>query len=219
MIVFLGGGILTAALAAGQSPEEPMITVRMAVTNPCDRAVSNTFYWFSLPDGVTKADVLDLGGLSILTNDWASRSNIFVGRTIDLAPRERQVFSLAIRDVWFIPDDRAMEVRRKYKETLLSLDALEREHGVPQPDEPMRSIRQCSLAEVAEFTESVPSEVHTNYDRHVGWHRDISGLEQSTKLLQNMLDLYRTHPELLAKKAKPPAVYPTISIEYEVEEH
>jgi hypothetical protein len=167
MIALLVGAMVGSTLTAGQPPDEPCITVRMCVTNPCDKAVSNAFYYFRLPDEVTKADVIDFGGLSMVTNEWAFGTNINVGRTVDLAPHERQVFGVRIRDVWFIPDERAMEIRRHYKETLLALDKLERAHGVREPDEHLRQLRQCQLADVAEYTDTVPNEVHTNYERHV----------------------------------------------------
>ncbi len=78
------------------------VVLRVSVVNQLDREHRKEVR-SNLPMGVAPEDVLELDGMELRYDVAGDR--YYVYRAVDLAPKERVDFRVAMRDVWIVPDD------------------------------------------------------------------------------------------------------------------
>jgi len=108
-------------LCLGMSAQASVI-LRIVATNPSEFEPQQVNVRSYLPKGITRADILDTGGMDIRYDD--QREQYFVTAQVELAPRETAAFNVELEDIWLVPPElltalaaRAEELTEKLSET------------------------------------------------------------------------------------------------------
>jgi len=108
MLGMLGLGAVGPAWAAAFE-REPM-TLRVVAVNPSEEKTRTVPVRFDLPLEIRPSDILENGDLEVEFD--TERSQYYVHKDeVTLAPKQTRVFSVVVRDVWFVPEQQLEGLR------------------------------------------------------------------------------------------------------------
>lgn len=97
--------------------ERDPVTMSVVVVNPSADKIQTIPVRIDLPSEITPTDVLESGDLKLEYDD--ERALYFVHREdVQLKPKETQIFSVKMRDLWFVPEAKIADLR-EYTQVLL----------------------------------------------------------------------------------------------------
>jgi hypothetical protein len=105
--------LLTVLLAVGAGAEAQVV-LRLAASNPSKIASTEVELKKLLPERIERADVLDADGMDIVYDADAKRYS--VRKTVELAPEERVVFTVELRDIWVFNEDELGAIKERAAE-------------------------------------------------------------------------------------------------------
>lgn len=113
LLIMSAAGSLSWAAEVERDP----VTMSVVVVNPSVDKVQTIPVRIDLPAEITPTDVLETGDLKLEYDD--ERALYFVHREdVQLRPKETRVFSVKMRDLWFVPEAKIADLR-EYTQVLL----------------------------------------------------------------------------------------------------
>ncbi len=96
------------------------VRVKLLVVNPSETKRDKIEVRFDLPKEIKKEDVLDANGLDV---DYDAQKDVYyVGKSIELGPKETREYKVVIQDKWNIPPENVDRLKATLSEKLASLE-------------------------------------------------------------------------------------------------
>jgi len=110
VVLVVLGAMLASSLEAHAAVEREPMTLRVVAVNPSADKPKTIPVRFDLPLEVSPSDILDAGEMDVEFD--TERSQYYVHKAeVTLAPKQTRVFSVVVRDVWFIPEQQIEALR------------------------------------------------------------------------------------------------------------
>ena len=107
-----------------QKIERPHVYMKVAVTNPSKDKVQKTEVKSYLPIEITPNDIISTDGLEVLF-DKEKKCYYLYKKEVSLEPAKIKVFSIELKDIWFIPEE---EIESLKNQTKFFLDKTEKKY-------------------------------------------------------------------------------------------
>jgi len=101
---------LLACLFAGAAWCADDIIIHLQAINPLDKLQEKDVRRY-LPPGLTTNDIVSLGDLQLAYDE--AKAEFYVGKKIQLGPKEVKEFAFTVKDVWMIPEDVLAALRKE----------------------------------------------------------------------------------------------------------
>lgn len=98
-----------ASAAINEKDREP-ITLSVVVVNPSSEKTQTVPVRIELPQEVTPKDVLEQGELTLEYDDDKALYYLYK-EDVALAPKETRIFSVIVKDLWFVPQDQLASLK------------------------------------------------------------------------------------------------------------
>lgn len=151
--------------------ERDPVTISVVAVNPSDEKPRTFPVKIDMPSEITPDDVIDGGDLTLEYDDQRSIYFLY-NQNVTLEPKETRIFTVLVKDVWFIPDE---ELNKLRNHTNLILKKLKKSNYYDAAQELANSI-YSRLDEIRERQE----------DESLGQKQRIGAFRQHNVMLEEI---------------------------------